>query len=587
MNPQSLGKWAVVDEESLSTEPNAALYSIGATMIDDLEIVDRFYVNIDPQSCLDVGLHQSQSTMDWWAEQGEAAQNVLLHDRVPIQTALTMWSDWIAKHGGKSVRLMGNGPCADNMWLNSAYKAVNAADPTLGLKNPVPFWNDIDHRTLNWIGGKWLGVTKEDIDFKGVKHHAGDDAEHEARHAIMVLGKLLDALAAQEKAVLNAPSRIGKTTTGANLIMNKQEFVLNNVTQAVRDGRVSGLVELAEQLAAVYDVANSGAATTESLLTAHDQGFERGVAAANSGVSGISMLDAAIISSGKTHDEVLETLRTDRDKHAEITVKVSEPVGLGQPVVVETPQEPAPVETVDTQTLNEPETVTPPSAPEDDAPRTHDDWGLPHSEDWHTSNHSIGGNGNFKRKPGTNEQNYAHYMLAQVKIATEAGTFKGPENWATVLRLSKYLDPVELQPTAPESAPETLQPQAESVHQAMHVNVATEQPTPEAAPLDPVVETVASAPVGASEAAEVPSVQEMMNVQLALCKVYGAQSSMAKVVQDIYQVPTFMKVPDEHKANFIKMTQALIDQKDAILALDDQPAEQDNLIKTVLDSVTQ
>lgn len=541
MNPQSLGKWAVVDEESLSTEPNAALYSIGATMIDDLEIVDRFYVNIDPQSCLDVGLHQSQSTMDWWAKQGEAAQNVLLHDRVPIQTALQMWSDWIAKHGGKSVKLMGNGPCADNMWLNSAYKAC-------GMQNPVPFWNDIDHRTLNWIGGKWLGVTKEDIDFKGVKHHAGDDAEHEARHAIMVLGKLLDALAAQEKAVLNV-SRIGKTTqetiiNGANPIMNKQEFVLNNVTQAVRDGRVSGLVELAEQLAAVYDVANDSAR-----------------------IEGVYL---------PTPELLTESPYVRQIENGEPVTDTLEPF-------VQTA-----VETVDTQTLSEPEPtpqpVTPPSAPSDDTPRTHDDWGLPHSEDWHTSNHSITGNGNFKRKPGTNEQNYAHYMLAQVKIATEAGTFKGPENWATVLRLSKYLDPVELQPTAPEAAPETLQPQAESVHQAMHVNVATEQPTPEAAPLDPVVETVASAPVGASEAAEVPSVQEMMNVQLALCKVYGAQSSMAKVVQDIYQVPTFMKVPDEHKANFIKMTQALIDNSEDILKLDDKPVEQDNKVQEVITS---
>lgn len=534
---KSLGKWAVVDEESMSTEPNAAILSIGATMIDDLEIVDRFYVNVNLQSCLAVGLHESESTREWWSKQSEEAYNAAhTYSALPIHEALQRWSDWIEKHGGKSVKLMGNGPCADNMWLNSAYKAC-------GMQNPVPFWNDIDHRTLNWIGGKWLGVTKEDIEFKGVKHHAGDDAEHEAHHAITVMRKLKQALLLQQH----------KPTTGANPIMNKQElhgvttkqeFVLNNVTQAVRDGRVSGLVELAEQLTAVYDVANSGA-----------------------------MADADLASGP--------------DTHAGITVNVSEPVGLGQHVVVETPKEPTPV-TVDEPTP--PETVTPPSAPsapEDDTPRTHDDWGLPHSEDWHTSNHSITGNGNFKRKPGTNEQNYAHYMLAQVKIATEAETFKGPENWATVLRLSKYLDPVELQPTAPESAPGTLQPQAESVHQAMHVNVATEQPQPEAAPLDPVVETVASAPVGASEAAEVPSVQEMMNVQLALCKVYGAQSSMAKVVQDIYQVPTFMKVPDEHKANFIKMTQALIDQKDAILALDDQPAEQDNLIKTVLDSVTQ
>lgn len=111
---KTLGTWAVIDEESLSTEPNAALYSIGATMVKDPDIVDRFYVNIDPQSCLDVGLHVSESTSKWWSEQSLEARSALLTDRVPLRQALQMWSDWIAKHGGKSVRLMGNGPRADN-----------------------------------------------------------------------------------------------------------------------------------------------------------------------------------------------------------------------------------------------------------------------------------------------------------------------------------------------------------------------------------------------------------------------------------------------------------------------------------------
>lgn len=129
---KSLGKWAVVDEESMSTEPNAAILAIGATMIDDLEAVDRFYVNVDLQSCLAVGLHESESTRKWWSEQSTEAFQATQTNCVPIQTALQMWSDWISKHGGKSVRLMGNGPCADNMWLNSAYKAC-------GMKNPYHF----------------------------------------------------------------------------------------------------------------------------------------------------------------------------------------------------------------------------------------------------------------------------------------------------------------------------------------------------------------------------------------------------------------------------------------------------------------
>ena len=38
----------VVDLETLSTRSNACIVSIGAVRIENLEIVDEFFVNVDP-----------------------------------------------------------------------------------------------------------------------------------------------------------------------------------------------------------------------------------------------------------------------------------------------------------------------------------------------------------------------------------------------------------------------------------------------------------------------------------------------------------------------------------------------------------
>ena len=47
----------VVDLETLSTRSNACIISIGAVRIENLEIVDEFFVNVDPATCKDAGLH--------------------------------------------------------------------------------------------------------------------------------------------------------------------------------------------------------------------------------------------------------------------------------------------------------------------------------------------------------------------------------------------------------------------------------------------------------------------------------------------------------------------------------------------------
>ena len=543
---KSLGKWAVVDEESMSTEPNAAILAIGATMIDDLETVDRFYVNVDLQSCLAVGLHESESTRNWWKQQSAEAFNATQTNCVPIQTALQMWSDWIGKHGGKSVRLMGNGPCADNMWLNSAYKACNAADPSMGMANPVPFWNDIDHRTLNWIGGKWLGVTKEDVSFKGVQHHAGDDAEHEAQHAIMVLRKLKQALLIKS---------VKQPTGATSMSISKQEFILNNITEMVRAGRVEGLPKLAADLAEVYEHA-SGGENLDALLAVHDQGFERAMNINNDVPSVLQ-----------------STVDTDAAPQQVESLAVPHEATEPTPIVDEIPSVPtAPVADV-------------PTAPVADVPpaeRTHDDWGLPFSEEWHVSTRNTAKPGYFKRKPGTNEEQYAAFIQQCVTEATAAGTFAGPDNWATVSRLAKYLDPVQATPDAPQVADApTLQPQAETVGQAMHTG-ATAEAAPVAAPSVEAAPVAApTAPVGASAASEVPNMSDMMTAHMAVCQGFGVVDTRHKAVLERLDAANIMQIKDENKAWFVNASRAVADQLEVIKA--DASGE---MLKTVLDSVT-
>ncbi|CAM0076463.1 exonuclease [Vibrio phage K391] len=547
---KSLGKWAVVDEESMSTEPNAAILAIGATMIDDLEAVDRFYVNVDLQSCLAVGLHESESTRNWWSKQSAEAFNATQTNCVPIQTALQMWSDWINSHGGKSVRLMGNGPCADNMWLNSAYKACD-------MKNPVPFWNDICHRTLNWIGGKWLGVTKEDVSFKGVKHHAGDDAEHEAQHAIMVMRQLKQALIAQKHT----------QTTGATNAMNKphalttiskQEFILNNITEMVRAGRVEGLPKLAADLAEVYDVSMAMMPSTLGIATSLPEPVvNNDVPYVQSVMDGVAtkVADAMYVPAALQSAEPLTDIPTAPREATEPT-----------PIVDEIPT--APIVPV----ADAPTEPTPP------AERTHDDWGLPFSDEWHVSTRNTAKPGYFKRKPGTNEEQYAAFIQQCVDEAIAAGTFTGPDNWATVSRLSKYLDPVQATPDAPQvvDAP-TLQPQAETVGQAMHTGATVDAPTEPT----PAVEAAPVAPVGASASSEIPNMSDMMTAHMGVCQGFGVTDSRHKAVLERCEAANIMMITDDKKAWFVNASKAVLEQLEVIKA--DPSGE---ILKTVLDSVT-
>jgi len=176
---------SVLDFETLSTEHNAALLSIGA-VIRDFNTggqVDTFYANIIPQTSIDAGLHVSESTKAWWAKQGSAAQDVLSVDQRPLRDVLTEFAAWLKKHGVEYA--IGNGPRADNQWLESACEA-------LGMQSPVKYWGDLDMRTLTFIGTHILRLPHWHSTFKGVKHNALHDAINEAEFCNNVIQQLIN-----------------------------------------------------------------------------------------------------------------------------------------------------------------------------------------------------------------------------------------------------------------------------------------------------------------------------------------------------------------------------------------------------------
>jgi len=88
----------MIDLETMSTRPNAAIVAIGAVAFNfaTLEIGPKFYTVIDLRSAQDVGLHVDGDTVLWWLQQNDAARSQLtLSHRQDLSRALTAFRMWL------------------------------------------------------------------------------------------------------------------------------------------------------------------------------------------------------------------------------------------------------------------------------------------------------------------------------------------------------------------------------------------------------------------------------------------------------------------------------------------------------------
>lgn len=161
----------MVDLETLGNGSNAAIISIGAVAFDlDKGLGNEFYMNVDPQSCVDAGMKMDVSTVMWWMQQSDQARAAFKAKGTPIEVVLGEFKAWYPA----SACLWGNGATFDNVILSNAYNAV-------GMSRPWHFTKDRCYRSLKALRPE-IKHERE-----GVYHHALDDAKYQAEHAIKLL----------------------------------------------------------------------------------------------------------------------------------------------------------------------------------------------------------------------------------------------------------------------------------------------------------------------------------------------------------------------------------------------------------------
>ncbi len=166
----------MVDLETMSLCPNAALVSIGAVAFNKEGLRDKFYINIDLTTSVLAGLHLEPETVKWWLAQDKPAQEALLKNTVSLSAALYEFTKFVAAVAPDLKGLWGNGASADNVWLANAYAAVSMA-------TPWSYKNDRCYRTIKSLLGKDESLRPMNQD---IAHHALSDAVWQAEHLIAI-----------------------------------------------------------------------------------------------------------------------------------------------------------------------------------------------------------------------------------------------------------------------------------------------------------------------------------------------------------------------------------------------------------------
>lgn len=170
----------MLDLETQDSSKTAVIISIGAVAFNPNtgEFGERFSVNVDPETCLAVGLTRSDSTMKWWSAQSQAAQDSWKVNPISIQDALKSFSEFMGRNGLKIV--WGNGSDFDNVILGNAYDAA---------KMPLP-WRYSNNRCFRTMKGEFSVPEPTRM---GTHHNGLDDAVHQAKWLVEIYKKFKPA----------------------------------------------------------------------------------------------------------------------------------------------------------------------------------------------------------------------------------------------------------------------------------------------------------------------------------------------------------------------------------------------------------
>lgn len=189
------------DLETLGTGSRAPILAIGSVAFDPYAgtLGSEFYVNVELQSCLDLGAVADGGAFYFWLQQTEAARRALgfkPEERVHICEALNRHTEWLKslkEREEQRILVWGNGAGFDNVILENAYAMA-------GLEPP---WKFYENRCFRTIRQEYPQIEMVRI---GEAHNALDDAKTQAAH----LNKLYALKRAQAERLAFLERSLGK-----------------------------------------------------------------------------------------------------------------------------------------------------------------------------------------------------------------------------------------------------------------------------------------------------------------------------------------------------------------------------------------
>lgn len=168
----------IIDLETMGKGSNAAIAAIGCVEIIGGTISREIYRRVELSNSMAAGGTADADTIQWWLSQSAAARaevngtqsaELLFNVLGELRVFMTGMAH------AHEILVWGNGATFDNVILSNAYAAY-------GMERPWAYWNDRDLRTL-----LALYPEAKALPFEGTKHHALDDARHEAKQLILAL----------------------------------------------------------------------------------------------------------------------------------------------------------------------------------------------------------------------------------------------------------------------------------------------------------------------------------------------------------------------------------------------------------------
>jgi hypothetical protein len=169
---------AMIDLETLSTNPNATILTVGGVKFDphtNAEPSQGMYFRVDVDSQTEMGRDVMQDTLDWWGKQDDEIMEEALgdKDRVSIDYMIKTLNKWCV---GVDV-FWCQGPLFDYAILQNFYGQM-------GIPVPWNYWQIRDSRTLFSL------VPRDKNEIRTGLHNALEDCYFQAKKVQKVYKQL-------------------------------------------------------------------------------------------------------------------------------------------------------------------------------------------------------------------------------------------------------------------------------------------------------------------------------------------------------------------------------------------------------------